>query len=631
MQGEQPHSDSEVERIEKKRRLTTMALLTALGVVYGDLGTSPLYVYQAIKKATGQMNEATTLGSLSLVFWALIIVVTLKYCLLVMRADNRGEGGVLALMSITRARWRGRNRYLLLIGLAGAALIYGDGVITPAISVLSAVEGLQVASPTFAPYTVWITVTILLVLFAVQRFGTAIVGTAFGPIMAIWFLTIAVLGVYGIGQHPEVLVAFSPQYALAFLYQEGFASVFILGAIFLSVTGAEAMYADMGHIGRLPIQTAWFALVLPALLLNYAGQTAVVLDSNSSNSAFYQLAPSWALYPLVLLATIATVIASQAIITGAFSLTRQALQLGWLPVVEIIQTSSAEHGQIYVPVVNWMMMTLTLVLTIHFGSSDGLAGAYGTAVSTTMLMTTLLLYRVMRVTWRWRLEVTIGVFLLFLIVDLAFFSANILKVTEGGWVPLMIGLGVLIVMVTWRDGMDALDREQERDRVTIAHFVRQLRHKKIRRIPGKAIFLTRLQSRISPLIADHVRQMGVFYHDVVALTVRFSERPRVNKNHRIRFKKIGPGFWHLVVSFGFTEVPNVPNALHSAKGQCPLDLDDAVYVSELDRVVRRKTTPRLASWRRVIFSFLYRNAIHPADRFNLPSEHFLQIRRERAI
>lgn len=623
--------ESNVETIDKKRPVTPTALITALGIVYGDIGTSPLYVFQAIRKTSGEINETMALGCLSLVFWTLLIIVTVKYCLLVMRADNRGEGGILALMSLTRARWRGRNRYLLLIGLAGAALIYGDGVITPAISVLSAVEGLNVASPDFAKYTVPITVIILLALFLVQRFGTAIVGGTFGPIMTIWFFAIGILGVYGITRHPQVLAALDPSYAAALLFQQGLASFFILGAVFLSVTGAEAMYADMGHIGRSSIQTTWFALVLPALLLNYAGQAAVLLEASSTKNTFFQLAPSWALYPLVVLSTTATVIASQAIITGTFSLTRQAMQLGWFPGMQIVQTSSKEYGQIYVPIVNWIMMLATLALTVHFVSSDALAGAYGTAVSTTMLMTTALLYRVMRVSWRWDFGVALSVFLIFIAFDFVFFCANLLKIAEGGWIPLTFGIAILIVMVTWRDGMEALNREQQRDRITVMQFVRRLRDKKVKRVPGKAIFLTRLEDTIPPLIADHVRQMGVLYRDVVALTVRFSERPRLHKDRRIRCKKIGPGFWHLVVSFGFIEVPNVPSALHNAKMQCPLDLDNAVYVSELDRVTRRKKKPRMASWRRVLFSFLYRNAIHPADRFNLPSKHFLQVRREREI
>jgi KUP system potassium uptake protein len=614
------------------RKINPAALLTALGIVYGDIGTSPLYVYQAIKKATGQISETAALGSLSLVFWTLTIIVAVKYCIFVMRADNRGEGGILALMSLTHASWRGHRRYLLLVGLAGAALLYGDGIITPAISVLSAVEGLNVASHAFAKYTVAITTTILLMLFLVQRFGTATVGNAFGPLMAIWFVTIATLGVGGIVEQPHVLAAINPAYAVTFLAQQNVASLAILGAVFLCVTGAEAMYADMGHMGREAICVAWMALVLPALLLNYAGQTAVLLrDSYDGANPFFQLVPPWGLYPLVGLSTAATIIASQAIITGTFSLTRQAMQLGWLPGVNIVQTSSRAYGQIYVPVVNWMMMLATLALTIQFGSSDALAGAYGTAVSTTMLLTTILLYRVMRVTWRCSASTSLVVFLSFIGFDLAFFCANLLKIIEGGWVPLSIGMLILIVMVTWRDGIDALHRTQDRDTVAISHFVRQLREKKIKRVLGKAIFLTRLQGTIPPLIADHLRQMGALYQNIVALTVRFAERPRIERDRRITFRHLGPGFWHFTVTFGFIEIPNVPNALHTAKAQCPVDLDDAVYFSELDHVTRRKTRPRMAAWRRILFSFLYRNAVHQGDRFGLPPQNFVQIGRQREI
>lgn len=612
--------------------LKVRGLLTALGVVYGDIGTSPLYVYAALKQSAGRIDPAAALGSLSLIGWTLIIIVSIKYALFVLRADNRGEGGILALMSLTQAKWRGKNRYLLIIGLAGAALIYGDGIITPAISVLSAVEGLKVASDAFAPYTMGLSAAILVGLFLVQRFGTARLGGAFGPLMTIWFLTIGALGVAEIWQHPEVLVAANPVYAIAFLVQHGFGSFVILGAVFLCATGAEAMYADLGHMGRVPIRYAWFCLVLPALLLNYAGQTALLTSNSNADNPFFALVPRIMLYPLVALATIATIIASQAIITGAYSLTRQAMQLGWMPGLSIIQTSSEEYGQLYVPFVNWLMMALTLALVVTFGSSDRLAGAYGTAVSATMLMTTALLYRVMRVAWRWRFIVSAVVFGSFLLVDTAFFTSNLLKIAEGGWVPLLVGTAIFVVMTTWRDGMDALHRAQDRDRITLAYFLRQLRDRKISRQEGKALFLTRLQGVVPPLIADHVRQMGGLYDQVIALTVRFSQnRPRISSNRRIALRHLGPGFWHLTLSFGFIEVPNVPRALHLANARCPFDVDDALYFSERDRVEKRSSGPRMSGWRRMLFSFLYRNSVHPADRFNLPAANFVQITRVRQL
>ena len=372
--------------------LKPLAVLAALGIVYGDIGTSPIYVFPAIAAANGgSFDEHSALGSLSLIFWTLIIVVSLKYALIVMRADNRGEGGILALMSLTRATWRGRNRYLVICGLIGAALLYGDGMITPAISVLSAAEGLEAVSKNFAPYTMPIAAIVLLALFLVQRFGTAAVGKTFGPVMLVWFVFIAVTGIVGVAKAPHVLLAANPSYAVRFLVHSGRASFAILGAIFLCVTGAEAMYADMGHLGRGPIRIAWTLIVLPAVLLNYAGQTALVLQNSGSDKPFFALLSGWMLYPAVVISVMATVIASQAIITGVFSLTRQAMQLGWLPGMHINQTSSEEYGQIYVPFVNWLMMLGTLALTVGFGHSDSLAGAYGAAVSTTMLMTTAIL------------------------------------------------------------------------------------------------------------------------------------------------------------------------------------------------------------------------------------------------
>jgi KUP system potassium uptake protein len=606
-----------------------LAILTALGIVYGDIGTSPLYVYPAISTALGgHFGERAALGSLSLIFWTLIIIVSIKYSLIVMRADNRGEGGILALMSLTRARWRGRNRYLIVCGLVGAALLYGDGMITPAISVLSAAEGLEVASRDFAPYTMPIAAVILLLLFMVQRYGTSAVGRLFGPVMLVWFVFIAVVGIVGIVGEPRVIEAVDPSFAIGFLAHNGFTSFGILGAVFLCVTGAEAMYADMGHLGREPIRIAWAVIVLPAVLLNYAGQTAVLLQHDGIDKPFFALISGWMLYPAVALSVVATVIASQAIITGAFSMTRQAMQLGWLPGVHITQTSSEAYGQIYVPFVNWLMMLGTLALTVGFMHSDRLAGAYGAAVSTTMLMTTAILYRVMDAIWRWRAAFALAIFSLFLTVDIIFFGANLLKIAEGGWIPMLIGAAIFTIMTTWHSGLEAMRRAQERDKLSIAQFARQLREHKVPRTPGTAIFITRLRGEIPALIAEHVRQMGSLYEHAIALTVIFDGKPRVNPDNRIKFERIGEGFWHLVVRFGFIEVPDVARALHSDKVHCPVDLDNAIYFSERDYVVQRSRKPRMPAWQRRLFSFLYRNSIHLADRFNIPAQNFVQITRE---
>ena len=499
--------------------MTPAAILTALGIVYGDLGTSPLYTFKAIAQAMdGSFDRAGALGSLSLVFWALIITISIKYCLVVMRADNHGEGGILALMSLSRAKWRGRKWPLIACGLFGAALIYGDGIITPAISVLSALEGLNVATDVFAPHVMTMAVVILLVLFSVQRLGTGNVGKAFGPVMLVWFTAIAVLGLLGIWRNPAVLAAADPRFAISFLARHGWLSFGVLGAVFLAVTGGEALYADIGNVGSNPIRLAWFVLVLPALLSNYAGQTALFIGGRSADgNSFFALAPSWSLYPLVALATLATIIASQAIITGVFSLTRQAMQLGWFPGVEIRQTSAATYGQIYVPFVNWIMMALTIGLTISFRSSDRLAGAYGTAVSTTMLLTTILLYEVMRKSWRWPVWTALPVFCGFLVVDFAFFGANLLKIRDGGWIPLLLATVLFAVMTTWRAGINAVQRAQNRASESLDEFVKDIEDDKRPRVPGTAVFLTRMLSRrVPPLIVQQIKQIGAMPEILVA-------------------------------------------------------------------------------------------------------------------
>jgi KUP system potassium uptake protein len=608
--------------------ITPAAALTALGIVYGDIGTSPLYTLQTVAHAVGgPLLPEAALGSLSLIFWALLITISVKYCLFVMRADNNGEGGILALMSLIGASWARPTRVFVVMGLFGAALIYGDGIITPAISVLSALEGLNVGTDVFKPYVVPLAVVILLVLFGIQSRGTAVVGKAFGPIMLLWFITIALLGVAGIARHPAVLAAADPRHAIGFLVAGGWRGFAVLGAVFLAITGAEALYADMGHIGRNPIRAVWYGIVLPALLLNYAGQTAMFLDNPAmKGSPFFALAADWAVLPLVALATVATIIASQAIITGSFSLTRQAMQLGWFPGVRIQQTSAEEYGQIYVPFVNWTMMLLTLGLTVGFGSSDRLAGAYGTAVSTTMLLTTALLYKVMRDRWRWPAAGAIAVSGAFLIVDFAFFSANLLKIRQGGWIPLAFATLIFIVMTTWRFGIDALHREVARAAQAPEDFFRQLRDQKIPRVPGTAIFLTRLDHAISPLIVAYVAHIGAIHQTVVALTVRFEPVPRVRRENRLEVVRLSDDFWHLTVRYGFVEIPDLPAALRQAKSVCdPIDPDNAIYFGAADEVVCGKKGPKLLRWRLQLFAFMFRNSVHAVDLFKIPSQNFVEI------
>jgi KUP system potassium uptake protein len=622
------------QALAKERPVTAAAALAAMGVVYGDLGTSPLYTFQTIVDSVGGHPSANAaLGLLSLVVWTLIITVSIKYCVFVMRADNHGEGGILALMSLVTSRFGGRGRTsaaLIACGLFGAALIYGDGIITPAISVLSALEGINVVTKAFAPYEVPLALVILLLLFVAQSRGTATIGKLFGPVMLLWFIVIALLGIGGILRRPEVLAAINPFYALGFLVAHGWQSFIVLGGVFLAITGGEALYADMGHIGRQPIRFSWYTVVLPALVLSYAGQTGFLLQNpNLTGNPFFELSPQWAIIPLVVLATLATIVASQAIITGAFSLTRQAMQLGWFPGLNIRQTSDEEYGQIYVPFVNWCMMIGTLALTWGFGSSEKLAGAYGTAVSTTMLLTTALLYNAMRDVWRWPVVWAALVSGIFLIVDLGFFAANLLKLREGGWIPLALGVVLFLIMTTWHRGVGAVRAKLVEGEDKPEEFLADLAAGRITRVPGTAVFLSRTDTAIPVMLIRHVAQMGALQEVVVTLTLVFDEVPRVPRDQRAIVEPIAEGFWHVTVRFGFIEVPNVNVALASARDQgCPLSLADAVFFGAHDDVVPAKGRPRLPAWRRMLFAFMYRNAVRAPDRFDLPADRFLEVGRQ---
>jgi KUP system potassium uptake protein len=607
-------------------------MLAALGIVFGDLGTSPLYTLQTIVQAMGgKFTPGEALGILSLVIWTLIITISIKYCLFVMRADNRGEGGILALMSLIGAN--GFNpgfKVLTAMGLLGAALIYGDGVITPAISVLSALEGVNVATDIFKPYVMPMAVLVLVVLFTTQRFGTQKIGRAFGPIMLLWFLVIAVLGVSAIVRHPEVLAALDPTHAVRFMMHSGGHGLLVLGGVFLCITGGEALYADMGHFGRGPIRLSWYTIALPALLLSYAGQTAFVMDKGSvSGNPFFLIAPSWAIYPLVVLAAVATVIASQAIITGSFSMTRQAMQLGWLPGVTIRQTSDQVYGQIYVPSVNWLLMAATLGTTIAFGSSDRLAGAYGTAVATTMMLTTGLLYKAMRDVWKWPAAAAVPVIAVFGVVDVSFFCANLLKVADGGWLPLTFAGVLFVVMVTWRAGIEAIHAALLQTPETVQRFLSQLSAHEIPRIDGTTVFLTRSNQRVSRLIVDHARYTGVLPKRTIALSIRFESTPRIVGPKCSVVEKIGEGVWLISARFGFFEIPDLRAALNSAQGlEAPIDFDQALFVAARDLVVAKPQGRSMAAWRIALFAFLYRNSAKIVDRFNLPPHRVVEIGRQ---
>ena len=608
------------------------AAFGALGVVFGDLGTSPLYTLQTVVQAMGgQFTPQTALGVLSLIFWTLIVTISIKYCLFVMRADNRGEGGILALMSLIGANgFTPGVRLLTGMGLLGAALIYGDGVITPAISVLSALEGVNVVTETLKPYVMPMAVVILLALFAAQRFGTEKIGRAFGPVMLLWFIVIALLGVASILKHPDVVAALDPRYAIRFMATSGRAGFLVLGGVFLCITGGEALYADMGHFGKGPIRRSWYVVVLPALLLSYAGQTAFLIDKGTvTGNPFFQIAPAWSVYPLVALATIATIIASQAIITGSFSMTRQAMQLGWLPGVAIRQTSDRIYGQIYIPAVNWLLMVATIATTIAFGASDRLAGAYGTAVSTTMLLTTFLLFRAMRDLWKWPMAVAAPVAIVFIVVDTSFFTANLLKIAQGGWLPLTFAAILFVVMVTWRRGIEAIRKTLVQSPQSAEKFLSDLKGGAIPRVDGTTVFLTRSSQKVSRLIMDHAHFVGVLPRNAIALSVVFESTPRIAGPTCAVVDNVGEGLWHLVARFGFLEIPDLRQALLNTRGlPADIDFDKAMFVGTRDLVVSRHEDASLRGWRMALFAFLYRNSVKIVDRFNLEPSNAIEIARQ---
>ena len=604
--------------------------LAALGIVYGDLGTSPLYTMQTVMGSVGASSPAdTALGVLSLIFWTLLVTISLKYCFFVMRADNQGEGGIMALMSLVGMNdWRRATFLGAAMGLLGAGLIYGDGIITPAISVLSALEGVNVATPLLKPYVLPVAVAVLVALFSVQRFGTAKIGRAFGPVMLAWFVVIGVIGLAGVLRHPLVLQAVDPRFGVRLLLHSGPTALALLGGVFLCATGGEALYADMGHFGRRPIRLAWYAVVLPCLLLSYAGQAGLVLSGVPKGAnLFFVQAPHWAVIPLVVLAALATIIASQAIITGAFSMTRQAMQLGWLPGFEIRQTSDQVYGQIYVPVVNGLMAVGTVLIALSFRSSDRLAGAFGTAVATTMVLTTFLLIRAMTHIWRWPILIVAPLALLFLTVDVGFFVANLAKIVDGGWIPLTLGTAIFVVMVTWRTGVQALRAKLASLAEPVDAFLAELKAERVPRVPGTAVFLTRPTDKIPAFVSDYVRNMGSLHRTVLALHVRFEERPRVEEAERAEVEEVAPEFWRVTLRYGFIEAPDIVGALRSLKGLPSTAPDQAVFFATRD-IVTPAGHSVLSRWRLGLFSYLYRNAARITDRFNLPQDRTVEVARQ---
>ena len=609
--------------------LPLTATLGALGVVYGDIGTSPLYALKEAAKAAahgGELAPDAILGVVSLILWSLILIISLKYALLILRADNRGEGGIVALLALLSARnaepgsWRAQ---LLVVGLVGAALLYGDGAITPAISVLSAVEGLKIDAPSLTPAVVPITVVILIGLFAIQKKGAGFIGGIFGPVMLGWFLAIAMLGIYGIARAPAVLAALSPVYAINLLIHEGFHISFaILGAAFLAVTGGEAMYADMGHFGRLPIRLAWFVIALPALVLNYFGQAALLIaDPSAIDNPFYQLAPNWAHYPLVAFATLATVIASQAIISGAFSLTQQAVQLGFLPRMHIKHTASHEIGQIYVPLVNWLLAVATLGAVIAFGTSDALAGAYGIAVSLLMAITTLLAALV-ALQWGYPPIIVIPVNGFFFVIDCIFFAANSTKLFEGGWFPLVLAGVVAFLMLTWRSGVKLVERARGKLRQPEEDLIETAVSKCHARLPGTAVFLASAANGVPLALTQFVKHNHVLHQRVVLVTVLIDEAPRIADEDRAEIIEVIPGITRVILHFGFMQYPTIADGLKLASDQGKLsgiNLNDITYYIGRETIIPSEDIPGMWVWRETVFAFLQRNAERTAAFFGVPT------------
>jgi KUP system potassium uptake protein len=605
--------------------------LTALGVVYGDIGTSPLYALRECFHGPHAIatTPANVLGVLSLVFWALIVVVTIKYVIFILQADNRGEGGILALMALAtpiKVLNKGERWWLVVLGVFGAALLYGDGIITPAISVLSAVEGLNVATPLFAPYVVPITIAILVGLFVIQRHGTASIGKLFGPVMMLWFGVLAVLGIMQAARNPAVFAAINPLYAMNFFRANGGIGFLTLGSVFLVVTGGEALYADLGHFGRRPIRIAWFAVALPALLLNYFGQGALLIaNPAAAENPFYLLAPSWALYPMVVLATMATVIASQALISGAFSITVQALRLGFMPRLQVLHTSSREFGQIYIPAVNWAMMATCIVIVLGFRTSSNLAAAYGIAVTSTMAITSIIFYIVAVERWRWRRGAAGALAGSLFIVDAAFLAANISKIPQGGWFPLVVAVFIFIIMTTWKTGRRLVSVKCAVHDLTLDDVMLRLQAKSLQRVPGTAVFLSSDPLDAPAALLTNLACNGVMHEHVLLLTVETKEVAHVTEEERFQVESLGEGVHRVMLSFGFMDEPDVPRAI-AALNVPGLTLDpQAIKYFVGHSSVIASNIPGMALWREKVFAFLARNAATAGDYFSLPSKQVVEI------
>jgi KUP system potassium uptake protein len=610
----------------------TLALtVAAIGVVFGDIGTSPLYTMkEAFSESHGLgATHENVLGVLSLVFWSLVVVVTLKYVVFMMRADNRGEGGIMALLALVlRATKRGSSIrwFLLSIGLFGAALFYGDGMITPAISVLSAIEGLEVATPALKPVVIPTTILILVLLFVFQQRGTASVGALFGPITAVWFATLAVLGMINIMQEPSVLAAVSPGYAIAFFAANASAGFLVLGAVVLAITGTEALYADMGHFGKTPIRLAWGAYVMPALTVNYFGQGALILREPAAVShPFYHMAPDWALYPLVALATMATVIASQAVISGTYSLTRQAIQLGYCPRLEVFHTSESEIGQVYMPWINWALLAAVIALVLGFGSSSNLAGAYGIAVTGTMAIDTVLAFFLVTKLWHWSKWIAVPLLAIFLAIDLSFFSANAVKLLHGGWFPIVVAGILFVLLSTWRRGRTLLMRRLAPGAIAVEPFIQSISLHPPARVPGTAVFLTAATEGVPHALLHNLNHNKVLHERIVLLTVQSMDIPHVGDEERLEVEGLAPDFYRVIVKYGFKDTPDVPEALALAKNH-RLEFNMMETSFFLSRQTLVPTTGEgMALWREKLFAAMARNASSATVFFNIPANRVVEL------
>lgn len=611
---------------EHQKNSKAALLLGAIGVVYGDIGTSPLYTLSVCFATTNlALTQENILGILSLIFWAVVLVVTIKYVAFILRADNHGEGGIMVLMALARRFLTGRSRMaIIMIGLFGAALFYGDAIITPAVSVLSASEGLKVINPNMARFVEPMAVVVLVGLFLLQRFGTASVGRLFGPVMLVWFVVLALLGVRSIVHAPQVFAAINPYYGFEFILHHHWGAFLTLGSVVLALTGAEALYADMGHFGRQPIQRAWFCLVLPALVLNYFGQGALLLTTpHAIANPFFMLAPKWGVLPLVILATAATVIASQAVISGAYSLTRQAIQLGYCPRMTILHTSAREIGQIYLPFVNWALLVAVLVVTVSFGSSESLAAAYGIAVTGTMVITSLLFYVVARTNWRWPLPLAAGLTLVFLSLDATFFSANLLKLAHGGWLPLTIGLVVFVVMTTWKQGRELLFERIREHALPLEEFINNIEQYPPTRVQGTAVFLTGTIHGVPHAMLHNLKHNKVLHERVVLLTISTEDVPFSDR--RIEITRLSNSFWRVVAHYGFMETPDIDDIVVEAKKfDLCFDLMDTSFFLSRETLISTDR-PGMAPWREKLFLWMSKNALRATDFFQIPTNRVVEL------